>query len=136
MDRADQGQAQAFFELGLAHSDGLMVEKDFERAVEYFRRAFELGLEEPIYRLAELYELGGFGLEPDPREAFYWWRQGANWGHLEEAKRAYYRVGRAYAEGLVVVKDIAQAIVWLEKAVNGGQKEAEVLLDQLKSTIE
>jgi hypothetical protein len=133
LDRADQDDAAAVFELGLAHSEGVMVEKNLGLAVEYFRRAYELGVEDAIYRLALAYERGGDGLEPDLKEAFYWWRQGANWGRLELAKTAYHRVGRAYAEGTVVVKDKSQAILWLEKAVNAGQDEAKALLDELKS---
>jgi TPR repeat protein len=133
LDRADQGEAEAFYELGLAYSDGSLVEIDLEKAVENFRRAFELGMEEPIYHLARAYEDGGRGLEPDLNEAFYWWRQAASWGRLESAKTAYYRVGRIYAEGRVVVKDKTQAIFWLEKAVDNGQLEAKALLDELKA---
>ncbi|MDR2367757.1 MAG: sel1 repeat family protein [Deltaproteobacteria bacterium] len=133
LDRADQGEAQAMFELGLIYSAGTMVDKDLGRGVEYFRRAFELGMEEPIYHLARAYGEGGDGLDRDLSEAFYWWRQAATWGKLEDAAEAYHWVGRAYAEGSIVVRDRTQAIFWLEKAVNSGQSEAKTLLDELKS---
>jgi TPR repeat protein len=134
LERAEQGEAQAFFELGLAYSAGMIVDTDLEQAVAYFRRAYELGLEEPIYYLARAYEDGGPGLERDPTEAFTWWRQAAIWGRSAATSQAYYRVGRAYAEGVVVVRDRNQAILWLEKAVNNGENAAQALLDELKNS--
>ncbi|MDR0620618.1 MAG: sel1 repeat family protein [Deltaproteobacteria bacterium] len=132
-DKAEAGDARALYELGLVHADGLRVEKDLERAVFYFRRAYELGLDEPIYALARAYEEGGEGLDRDPIEAFFWWRQGAHWGRTEAVALACHKVGRAYAEGTVVVRDRLQAISWLEKAIDGGQTEAQALLNELKS---
>jgi TPR repeat protein len=133
MDRAAEGEAEALLELGLAYSGGRMVERDLGRAVEYFRLAFERGLEEPIYLLAAAYEEGGDGLRPDLAESFYWWMQAARYGRLDLAVQACCRVGRAYAEGEVVNKDLVQAVFWLEKAARKGLTEARALLDELKS---
>jgi TPR repeat protein len=131
LEMAEQGDARALFELGLAYFGGRQVDKDLEQAVDYFQQAFELGLEEAIYQLAQIYGEGGPGLEKDSGQAFYWWLQAARYGRLESAILACYRVGQAYAEGLGVVKDLGQARFWLEKAADQGLPEARVLLDQL-----
>jgi TPR repeat protein len=129
IERADQGDGQAMFELGLAYESGQIVDRDLWAAVGYFRQAVDLGLEEPIYHLAMAYESGGDGLERDPCESFFWWLQLAKGGL---SSQACLRVGRAYAEGQVVVRDRQEAIFWLEKAVVNGQAEALALLEQLE----
>ena len=53
-ERAEQAEYQALLLLGRTYFSGTGLEKDLEKAVEYFRRAFELGHEEPVYYLAGL----------------------------------------------------------------------------------
>ncbi|MDR1110176.1 MAG: sel1 repeat family protein [Deltaproteobacteria bacterium] len=131
LERAENGEARAQYELGLAYSSGRQVVQDLEEAVNWWRQAFEQGLEEPIYELAQAYGQGGPGLERDLAESFYWWLQAAKWGRLEAATQACWRVGQAYANGVGVAQDFDQARRWLAKASEQGLAEAEAFLSQL-----
>jgi TPR repeat protein len=129
--RAESGEAIAQYQLGLLYYQGTEVERDYELAVHWWREAIERGLEEPIFNLAQILEEGGFGLEKDLVQSFYWWLQGARWGKGDLTALACFKVGQAYYEGRFVAQDLIQASLWLEKAEGLGHPEALALLKKV-----
>ena len=82
---AEQGHPAGELGLGNMYAAGEGVEQSNEQALQWIRRAVEQGHTPAITHLAELYERGGLGLEPDPEEAKRLWQKAAALGD-EEAK--------------------------------------------------
>jgi TPR repeat protein len=56
---AEQGDAQAQYNLGVMHDQGLIgVKQDYKRAVQWYRRAAEQGFAKAQYNLGIMYENG------------------------------------------------------------------------------
>ncbi len=128
---ADGGHARTMYTLGLVYYKGRGVEQDFAKAAAWFRKAAENEYAEAMGRLGDIFR-NGEGVERDLEEAMRWYKKGVN------AKDAYsmLRLGCAYQEGIGTDKDLEKAEKWLSKAVEGGQKEAYVLLAKNKLTKE
>ena len=98
---AEQGQAQAQFELGWMYS---CCDYDDEPG-----------------------DPNQFGLPHDMVEATRWWRAAAEQGHAP----AQAVLGASYSEGRGVPKDFAQAALWLRKAAEQGDALAQCELGDL-----
>lgn len=75
-------------------------------------------------QLGLAYRDGRYGLTPDAKTGLYWLKRSAAGGnaYAEDA------VGKAYAEGLGIDKDIATAEAWWRKAIRDGNQEARIHL--------
>ena len=69
---AEQGNVEGIAGLAELYSKGAGVEQDLAQALEYFKRAGELGHDRSIRVLIYAYRDGGFGVEPDATELAYW----------------------------------------------------------------
>ena len=79
---AEQGLAEAQFNLGLIYDNGLGVTEDNQEAVKWYRRAAEQGLTEAQNNLGLMYEKGE-GISEDVKEAVRWYRRAALLGLAE-----------------------------------------------------
>ena len=61
-------------------------------------------------------EEGDGGHCPDPEQALHWYRQAAAGGHIP----ALYRMGRCYAQGIGVARDMSQAAEIYQAAAQRG----------------
>jgi TPR repeat protein len=77
---AEQGSAAAQYRLGVMYFHGIVVEKDFKMARDWYERAARQGDARAAYELGVMYELGR-GVWQDERQAAYWFQQGALGGH-------------------------------------------------------
>jgi TPR repeat protein len=71
-DLAEQGDANAQFNLGLMYHSGLQVPFNEKKAVYWYKRAAEGGNRLAQEYLVVGYREGWFGLKPDQAKAHYW----------------------------------------------------------------
>ena len=126
---ADQGHAEAQFNLGWMHDQGLGVTQDYTQAVEWYRKAAEQGHVEAQANLGARYSMGRMGLPQDDEQAAHWLRKAAEQGHAE----AQYTLGRMYANGEGVPQDYAQAAHWFRKAADQGNTWAQEALIKIRA---
>lgn len=105
--------------LGYSYEKGMGVDQDWEKAVEWLRKAAEQGHIEAQYKLADCYFCGR-GVAMDDAEAVKWLRKAAEQGHLE----AQYNLGECYYEGDGVLIDYDEAAKWWRKAAEQGDTDA------------
>jgi TPR repeat protein len=79
---AEQGYADAQFNLGLMYANGEGVEKDMTHAVELFKKAAEQGHVDAQNNLGAMY-FTGEGVERDEKKAIEWFEKAAAKGNLE-----------------------------------------------------
>ena len=76
---AEQGDAPAQYNLGVAYATGEGIAQDYAEAVRWFRAAAEQGNAEAQYNLGLMY-LEGLGVTQDKAEAYAWIRTAAAQG--------------------------------------------------------
>jgi TPR repeat protein len=103
--KADQGDADAQFNLGVMYAKGQGVVKDEVEAVKWFRKAADQGNAEAQSNLGVMYAKGE-GVVKDEVEAVKWFRKAADQGDAD----AQYNLGVMYAKGQGVVKDEVEAV--------------------------
>jgi uncharacterized protein len=91
---AEQGVAEAQFNLGCAYANGKGVTKDADKALKWFRKAAEQGDPSAQCRLGLCYDKGE-GVTKDKIEAIKWYRKAAIQGLAE----AQYDLGISYDHG-------------------------------------
>jgi len=113
--KAEQGDANAQFNLGLAYHDGAGVPRDDAEAVKWYRQAAAQGLAAAQSNLGVHYH-NGAGVPRDDAEAVKWYRQAAAQG----LANAQYNLGDAYHNGTGVPCDYLRAYMWLSLAAAQG----------------
>ena len=121
--KAEQGDANAQFNLGWMYAIGDGVPKDSTEAVKWFRKAAEQGNANAQCSLGLKYDKGD-GVPKDEREAVKWYRKAAEQGDAH----AQFNLGLSYRYGDGVPKDIVQAHAWLNIAGANGNEPAKKLL--------
>ena len=114
--RAEQGDVEAQFNLGLMYFHGDGVPKDAGQAASWLRKAAEQGHAEAQYNLGLMY-----AKTRDDGEAVLWYRKAAEQGHVD----AQYNLGHMYYKGKGIPKDHAQAASWFRKAAEQGDANAQ-----------
>ncbi|MBN2209389.1 MAG: sel1 repeat family protein [Candidatus Coatesbacteria bacterium] len=75
---------------------GRCAEQDYEKAVEWFRKAAAASDKDGMYYLGVAYE-NGKGLEKDRDKAIEWYRKALSYGH-DEGGKALKRLEAEYEE--------------------------------------
>jgi hypothetical protein len=83
---AARGSAEAMFNLGILHEDGLGVQAEPARAIELYEQAANAGSRAAAYRLGVLYESGG-RVPADRSKAAFWLGRAAGQGDADAAAR-------------------------------------------------
>ncbi len=104
---AEQGDANAQFNLGLRYDDGDGVPENDREAVRWYRMAAEQGHAAAQFTLGTMYSRGRDVPEND-QEAVKWYRMAAEQGHVD----AQFDLGVMYANGEGVPKDYVKAYAW------------------------
>ena len=91
---ANQGDAQAQFQLGWMYSKGEGVSEDDQEAVKWYRLAAEQRHAHAQYNLGLMYD-SGWGVPKDDKEAVKWFRRAAEMGFAE----AQHNLGVMYQKG-------------------------------------
>lgn len=129
-EAALQGIANARYNLGVLHHQGLGVEKNVDTAIGWYRAAAILNHPEAEYNLGIAY-IEGIGTPYDPARAADYFTQAANAGVVEAA----YNLGLIYENGLLPHIDPAEALPWYKKAADKGSPEAATALRQLAKSL-
>jgi TPR repeat protein len=125
---AQNGVANARYNLGVLYHQGLGVSVDKSKAVSYYRAAAFLSHPEALYNLG-IAALAGEGMETSPQRAELYFTRAANLGLVEGA----YNLGRIYGEGMTGEQSDDEALFWYKLAANNGNDEAKSALDALTS---
>ena len=120
---AEQGDAEAQFLLGLAHTGGEGVLKDDAEAVRWFLMAAEQGDASAQFNLGVMYA-NGEGVLKDEAEAVRWFLMAAEQGDAS----AQFNLGVMYANGEGVPEDDAEAVRWYRIAAEQGHADAQFYL--------
>ncbi len=117
--RAEQGDAEAQFSLGINYEYGLGgVPQDQAEAVRWIRLAAEQGDHGAQNILGGFYQSGNGVLQNDA-EAVRWWRMAAEQGNL----LAYYGLALQYFNGDGVPQDDVFAHMWANLAAAGASDD-------------
>ena len=120
---AEQGNADAQFNLGVMYANGEDVPRDAAEAVRWYRLAADQGHAAAQYNLGGMYALGEGVLKNDA-EAIGWYRLAAEQDHAT----AQYNLGVHYANGKGVLKDDVEAAHWFRLAAAQGDAAAQYFL--------
>jgi hypothetical protein len=123
---AEQGDAQAQYNLGIMHLEGEGVTRSARKAAEWFHKAGKQNHAAAQYNLATLYA-NGQGVAKNPKLMLTWLRFAAEQGYA----LAQYDLGAMYDDGQGVPQDKQQAAQWYRKAAEQGHADAQNNLGEL-----
>ncbi len=125
---AEEGDAEAQFNLGVMYDDAEDILENDMKAVRWYRKAAEQGHAPAQYRLGILYANASRLSEDDPREMMRWLRKAAEQGYAD----AEYALGFIFANGVDNVEENrSQAADWYRKAAEQGHEPAQVNLGRM-----
>jgi len=79
--KANQGDANAQFNLALLYYKGIGTPQDYKQAFFWYTKAAEQGHILAQYKLGHMYEYGDEGPQ-DYKQAFFWYTKAAEQGHV------------------------------------------------------
>lgn len=104
----------ANYYLGTLYTNGKILEKNYDKAFDYYHKSAASGSGDGMYRVAICYEMG-IGSKQDDIEAFTWFKKSSQ-RHIVPAM---FKLGMIYLKGtLQQRRSAARAIEWLEKAAS------------------
>ena len=110
---AEQGNADAQFNLGVLYANGKGVPQDYAEAMKWYRQSAEQDNASAQFNLGVLY-YDGKGVPQDYAEAAKWSRRAADQGDAD----AQFGLGYMYYKGRGVPQDFVQAHMWLNLATS------------------
>ena len=123
---ADQGDADAQFNIGMMYEDGQGVIQDYKEAVKWYRLSADQGYASAQYNLGLMYAQGQ-GVTQDYKEALKWYRLSADQGD----PLAQSNLGVSYVTGQGVTQDYVCAHMWFNIAASSGNTLAESNRDKV-----
>src|SRR5215472_3357192 len=109
--KANAGDPESQYELGLDYDRGVGVEKNEYEAMRWYGMAANSGHVNAQNNLGYLYETGPKALK-DMAEAVKWYQRAAAYGNAW----AQFNLGRLYLYGLGVKRNDEEAAYWLKKS--------------------
>ena len=116
---AEQGNADAQYNLGFMYDKGRGVQQDYKTAVKWYKLSAEQGDADAQTNLGFIYEKG-LGVRQDYKIAVRWYILSAEQGNAD----AQYNLGLMYGTGLGVIQDNIYAHMWWSVAELSGNKSA------------
>ena len=120
---AEQGDAQAQFNLGVMYATGWRVPQDDKAAVQWYARAAEQGNAHGQFNLGRMYQYGK-GVQQDDELAVKWYELAAKQGDAD----AQYALSEMYRKGKGVPQDDELADQWLARAAKQEHFNAKLML--------
>ena len=118
--QADNGSADAQFEIGSCYKEGEHIQKSYKSAFNYYKLAADQGHRGAQVCLAILYD-EGLGVKQDSEQAFYYYKLAAE----QESSGALAELGKFYREGRGgVERSPKEAIRYYEMAGDLGNSNA------------
>ena len=119
-DKAEAGDADAQYNLGLRYYNGEGVLQDDKEAVKWWRKAAEQGEAKAQFNLGVMYAKGE-GVTEDDKEAVKWYQLAAEAGNAD----AQYNLGLRYDNGRGVLEDDKEAVKLYRLAADQGHASAQ-----------
>jgi len=117
---AEQGLADAQYNLGVLYNSGQGVPQDYAQAALWSRKAAEQGDADAQDSLGDLYHKGQ-GVPQDDAQAATWFHKAAEQGDADAQKS----LGDLYDTGRGVPRDYAEAYFWYDLAAAGEQDASD-----------
>ena len=121
--KAEQGDAEAQFNLGVLYDNGEGVKQNRVKAAEWYRLAAEQEHAKAQCNLGVLYDRGK-GVEQNHTEAAKWYRRAADKGNAA----AQSNLGLLYDSGKGVEQNHTEAAKWYRRAADKGNAQAQLSL--------
>jgi uncharacterized protein len=118
--KAEKGDIEAQYALGVYYHLGEGVARNETEAAKWYRKAAEQGDATSQLFLGQCYDFGN-GVTKDEAEAVKWYRKAAQQGE----PRAQYSLGAMYGGGIGLAKDEVLAAKWYRKAAEQGLAEGQ-----------
>lgn len=128
---AEQGLAEAQFELGLLLESGTAGDPDYAAAAAWYLVAAEGGMVRAQNNLGVIYAAGHVAAEADGRGAEYWLETAARQGLAD----AQFNLGALYERGAEGDPDGVLAFAWLSAATRQGHREARAAAEALSALL-
>ncbi len=116
---AEQGDADAQFNMGVVYLQGLGVTQDYQAAFNWFKKSTEQKHALAQFSLGVMY-LQGLGVTQDYKVAFNWFKKAAEQGGSE----AQAVLSSMYEEGIGIPQDYTRAHMWWNIAASLGNEAA------------
>ena len=122
-----EGNQDAIHWMFVAYANGLGVERNEDKALEYLKILAECGYPDMQCELGKWYETIDWGTRKSEmnREAVKWFARAAEQGNVE----AMYLLGECYRDGSGLEEDQKKAAEWFAKAAERGHEEATAELE-------
>ncbi|KAG0239181.1 hypothetical protein BGW41_007872 [Actinomortierella wolfii] len=120
---AEQGNADAQYNLGLMYKNGQGVEQNDVKAVEWFAKSANQGNADAQYNLGMMYR-DGRGVGQNDVIAVEWYAKAAHQGN----PYSQFKLGWMYGNGHGVEQDDVRAVEWYTKAAHQGNPEGQAHL--------
>ncbi len=125
-EAADQGDANAQYNLARRIAWGVGVPQDWDQAVKWLRMAAKQGYAEAQCELGAWYD-NGYGVEVNYFEALLWIRKAADQGYAD----GQYNLGAMYISGHGVKPNDIKAAKWFSKAAEQGHSTAQYSMGKM-----
>lgn len=116
---AEQGNANAQYNMGVIYDRGYGVERDYAKARAWYEKAAAQGYAKAAHNLGVIYQ-SGHGVAADNERAAYWFKKAAKLGE----PAAQNNLAVMYARGVGVQQNMAMAAAWAARAAQAGNKSA------------
>ena len=127
---AEQGDADAQFNLAVLYGSGQGVQQDWVEAARWLRLAADQGHAPGQSALGLVYR-EGLGVLPDFAEAVRWLRRGADQGDVS----GQFLLASMYANGQGVLQDNVEAFMWLSLAAAQSSGENRATYERSRATV-
>jgi TPR repeat protein len=124
MLKAEQGDADAQYNLGKMFYDGHGLDKNYTEAMKWYRLAAAQGNAKAQFNLGGMLERGQGVIAQDRAEAMKWYRLAAEQGNAD----AQLTMGNMFYDGHGVAQDYKEAMKWYRLAAEQGDARAQVRL--------
>lgn len=126
---AAQNYGLAYAALGEIYAVGVLVPRDFEKAVSLFEQGAAAGSTTCMTYLGD-FSFEGLGVPEDKSKAFKWFTQAAEKGDAYAQRR----MGDCYLSGLGVEKNLKTALQWYTHAASRGDAYSQYQMGNLLGT--
>ncbi len=129
-EAANNGVANAKYNLGVLYHQGLGVPANLSKAISLYKEAAKMGHPEAQYNLG-IANIEGIGVPYNPSNAAKYFESAAKQGVVEAA----YNLGLIYENGLLGEAQPDIALTWYKYAADRGSPEAKAAMKQLASSL-
>lgn len=121
-EQGKKGNKVGMYNMGLCYENGWGLEKNNQKALEWYKKSAEGAYKPACCQLGRFYE-NGIGVLPSATEAVKWYQQAAKEGYLQ--------LGYCYQYGYGVPRNEDKTREYFQEALDAGDKEAQSALERM-----